>query len=200
MGYSLESAAEIYREAMQETVHKHAVLYVGEGALLAIIGLLAIICPLFSVASIAIPLGWLLIITAALQAVVLYRMRSMPHFGFQLLSVTMAALIGVLMLRDPQQARATIIVLVIIFLMLQGVSRLIFGLSIRPFRHWEWVAGSGTLGIALSLVLLAMLPEPRTWVVGLLVGIELIAGGTAIAMLAWERKQPGSANLKENAR
>lgn len=200
MGYSLESAAEIYREAMRETVQKHAVLYVSEGALLAIIGLLAIIYPLFSVASIAIPLGWLLIITAALQGIVLYRLRSMPHFGFQLLSVILALLIGVLMLRDPQQARATIIVLVIIFLMLQGVSRLIFGLSIRPFRHWEWVAGSGALGIVLSLVLLAMLPEPTTWVVGLLVGLELIGEGTAIAMLAWERKQPGSANLKESTR
>jgi uncharacterized membrane protein HdeD (DUF308 family) len=200
MAYSLQAAAEIYREAMRDTVHKHAVLYVSEGALLAIAGLLAIIYPLFSVASIAVPLGWLLIITAMLQAIVLYRMRSMPHFGFQLLSVTLALLIGVLMLRDPQQARQTIVLLVIIFLMLQGVSRLIFGVSIRPLSHWQWVAGSGALGIVLSLVLLAMLPEPQTWVVGLLVGVELIGEGAAIAMLAWERRQPRSANLKESAR
>ena len=84
--------------------------------------------------------------------------------------------------------------------MLQGVSRLTFGVSIRPLSHWQWVAGSGALGIVLSLVLLAMLPEPQTWVVGLLVGVELIGEGAAIAMLAWERRQPRSVNLKESAR
>ena len=190
MGYSLETAAEIYREALRETVERNALLYISEGALLAVIGLLAIIYPLFSVTSIAVALGWLLIVTAVLQGIVLYGMRSMPHFAFQLLSVILALFIGVLMLRDPSQARQTIILLLIIFLMLQGVSRLIFGLTIRPFRHWQWVMGSGALGIFLSLVLLANLPEPATWLVGLLVGIELIGEGAAIAFLAWDRKQP----------
>src|SRR3569833_3326839 len=110
MAYSLEAAAQIYRDAMRDTVEKNAVLFVGEGVLLAIAGFLAIIYPLFSSASIAVPLGWLLIITALLQAVVLYRMRSLPPFGFPLLSVALALLIGVLLLRDPQQARVTIIV------------------------------------------------------------------------------------------
>jgi uncharacterized membrane protein HdeD (DUF308 family) len=189
MGYSLETAAEIYREALRETVERNTLLYISEGALLAVIGLLAIVYPLFSVTSIAVALGWLLIVTAVLQGIVLYSMRSMPHFAFQLLSVVLALFIAVLMLRDPSQARQTIILLLIIFLMLQGVSRLIFGLSIRPFRHWQWVAGSGLLGVLLSLVLLANLPEPATWLVGLLVGIELIGEGAAIAFLAWDRKQ-----------
>jgi len=188
MAYSLQSAAEIYREALRETVHRNALLYLSEGALLAVTGLLAIVYPLFSAAGLAVPLGWLLIVTAVLQAIALYSLRSMPHFGFQLLSVVLAVLIGVLMLRDPQQARQTIILLLIVYLMLQGVSRLIFGLGIRPLRHWEWVTGSGLLGIALSLVLLTNLPEPPTWLVGLLVGIELIGEGAAIALLAWDRQ------------
>jgi uncharacterized membrane protein HdeD (DUF308 family) len=200
MGYSLESAAEIYREALRETVERNALLYVSEGALLGITGLLAIIYPFFSAATIAVPLGWLLIVTAVLQGIVLYGMRSMPHFAFQLLSVILAMFIGVLMLRDPQQARQTIIVLLIVFLMLQGVSRLIFGLGIRPFRHWQWVMASGLLGILLSLVLLTTLPEPPTWLVGLLVGIELIGEGAAIAMLAWDRKQSGHMEPRESPR
>src|SRR5688572_12567199 len=104
MGYSLDSAAEIYREALRETVKRNALLYVSEGALLIVTGFLAIIYPLFSVVSIAVSLGWLLIVTAALQAIVVLSMRSLPHFAFQLLSVSLALIIGVLMLRDPQQA------------------------------------------------------------------------------------------------
>jgi uncharacterized membrane protein HdeD (DUF308 family) len=194
VGYSLETAAEIYRDALRQTVERNSLLYVSEGALLTVIGLLAIVYPLFSAPSIAVTLGWLLIVTAALQGIVLYGMRSMPHFAFQLLSVILALFIGVLMLRDPQQARQTIILLLTVFLMLQGVSRLIFGLSIRPFRHWQWVTGSGALGVLLSLVLVLNLPEPPTWLVGLLVGVELIGEGAAIAFLAWNRKQTGHAN------
>jgi uncharacterized membrane protein HdeD (DUF308 family) len=196
MAYSLEAAAEIYREALRQTVQRNALLYVSEGALLAAAGLLAIIYPLLTTEAIAIPLGWLLIAIAVVQGIVLYGLRSMPHFGFQMLSVILALLLGFLMLRDPQQARQVIILLVIIFLMLQGVSRLIFGFSIRPFRHWEWVMGAGALGILLSLVLLFNLPEPATWLVGLLVGIELIGEGAAIAMLAWDRKQPEPADVQ----
>lgn len=196
MAYSLEAAAEIYREALRQTVQRNALLYISEGALLAIAGLLAIIYPLLTTAAIAIPLGWLLIVIAVVQGIVLYGLRSMPHFGFQLLSVILALLLGVLMLRDPQQARQVIILLVIIFLMLQGVSRLIFGFSIRPFHHWEWVMASGAFGVLLSLVLLFTLPEPATWLVGLLVGLELIGEGAAVAMLAWDRKLPDEANVQ----
>ncbi|HQZ12634.1 MAG TPA: HdeD family acid-resistance protein [Devosia sp.] len=197
MGYSLESAAQIYREALRETVQRFSVLYIGEGVLLAAAGVLAILYPLITSDAIAVPLGILLIATAVLQGIVLYGLRSMPHFGFQLLAVVVTLLLAFLLLRDPLQARQTIIVLVIIYLMVQGVSRLVFGLSIRPFQHWEWVLGSGALGIALSLVLLGNLPEPATWLVGLLVGIELIGEGVAIAMLAWERKPAALANAKE---
>lgn len=197
MGYSLESAAEIYRDALRRTVEKYSLIYLSEGALLALTGLLAIVYPLVSSAAIAVPLGWLLIVTAVIQSVVLFGMRSMPHFGFQALSVALALLIGFLLLRDPQQARQTIIVMVIIFLLLQGVSRLLFGLSIRPFRHWQWVMGSGVLGVLLSLVLLGNLPDPATWLVGLLVGLELIGEGAAMALLAWDRNRPALATEKE---
>jgi uncharacterized membrane protein HdeD (DUF308 family) len=191
MGYSLEAAAEIYRAALRDAIERYKLLYLSEGALLAVIGVLAIIYPLVSSSAIAVPLGWLLIITAVLQGVVLFGMRSMPHFAFQALSVALALIIGLLLLRDPQQARETLIMLVIVYLLLQGVSRLMFGLSIRPFRHWQWVMGSGVLGILLSLVLLTTLPDAAPWLVGLLVGLDLIGEGAAIAYLAWDtNRQP----------
>ena len=191
--YSLDAAAEIYREALRDRVKRHALLYVSEGILLAVAGVFAIIYPLVSSALVAVPLGWLLIAAAAMQAIILYGLRSLPHFGFQLISVAVTLLVALLLLRDPQQARQAITLLVLTFLVLQGVSRLVFGLSIRPFPNWYWVAASGLLGICLSLVLLLSLPDPATWLVGLLVGMELIGEGAAIAFLAWPGPRPGRA-------
>jgi uncharacterized membrane protein HdeD (DUF308 family) len=200
MANSMQAAAQIYREALRATVKKYSLLYVSEGALLAIAGLFAIVFPFTSSAAIAVPLGWLLIVTAVLQGIILIGMRSMPHFGFQLLSVVIAAVVGFLLLRDPQLAKETIVLLVITFLMLQGVSRLVFGLSIRPFPGWPWVTASGVLGILLSLVLLLNLPDPPTWLVGLLVGIEMIGEGTAIAFLAWSSTRKSKLSAKGERR
>jgi len=190
MGYSLESAAEFYRDALRRTIERYSLLYLTEGGLLAIAGLLAILYPLFTSTAISVPLGWLLIVVAVMQGVILFGMRSMPHFGFQALSVALTLLIGVLLLLAPQQSRESLVMLVITYLLLEGVARLVFGLSIKPFRHWEWVAGSGALGIVLSLILIATLPAPAGWLVGLMVGLALIGEGAAIAMLAWDKNRP----------
>ena len=42
----------------------------------------------------------------------------------------------------------------------------------------------------LSLILLANLPSPPGWLVGLMVGVALIREGAAIAMLAWDKNRP----------
>lgn len=190
---SLEQASEAYRAAMHQAVRKYALVYIAEGMLLIIAGLLAVLYPLFAGAAVAVPLGWLLISAAVLQGIALFGTRQMPHFSMQLLSIVIALLVGFLLLRNPQQAREVITLLVIVFLMVQGVARLTFGLTIRPFENWLWVVLSGVLGVALSLLLIAGLPEPPVWVIALFVGLELIGEGGAILALAWKVVVPGGA-------
>lgn len=191
MAISLDAAAQVYREAMQETVKKNSMLYLGEGILLAVAGLLAIVYPLFTSTFIGVPLGWLLILAAIVQAVALYGMRRLPHAAFQAMSIVIILVVGVLLLREALSA-ATITLLAMIFLLLQGAARVIFGWMIRPFPHWYWVMASGAVGLVLAVILISMLPSPPAWVVGLLVGLELIAEGAAVASLAWGVLQPAA--------
>ncbi|CAN7600401.1 hypothetical protein ASC89_14265 [Devosia sp. Root413D1] len=190
---TLEQAAEAYRTAMHQAVRKYALVYIAEAILLIVAGLLAMLYPLLSGAAIAVPLGWLLIATAALQGVALFGTRQMPHSSLQLLSIVIALLVGILLLRNPAQAREVITMLVIVYLMVQGVARLTFGFTIRPFENWLWVVLSGVLGVALSLLLIASLPEPPVWVIALFVGLELIGEGGAMLALAWKVVVPRGA-------
>ena len=190
---SLEQAAEAYRAAMHQAVRKYSLVYIAEAILLIIAGLLAVLYPLVSGAAITVPLGWLLIAAAVLQGVALFGTRQMPHSSMQLLSIVIALLVGFLLLRNPAQAREVITMLVVVHLMVQGVARLTFGFTIRPFENWLWVALSGVLGIALSLLLIASLPEPPVWVISLFVGLELIGEGGAMLALAWKVVVPRSA-------
>ena len=106
--------------------------------------------------------------------------------GLVQLLAPFAVLIGLLFLRDPAQGILTIGLLLIVFFMIEGVSKVVFALTIRPFPNWGWVLASGLVGILLALILWANLPVTAVWLVGFLLGLNLISVGAAIAYLAWQ--------------
>lgn len=185
MSMSLDLAAEVFREAMRETVKRYSLWYLVEGALLVVAGVLAIIYPVISSGAVIVLLGWLLIASGVLQGMSLIGARQVPHFWLQLISVILAILIGFLFLRDPAQGLMTLALLLIIFFMMEGISKVVFALTIRPFPNWGWVLASGLVGILLALILWASLPVTAVWLIGFLLGINLISIGAAIGYLAW---------------
>ena len=189
MALSLDAAAEVFREAMRDTVKRYSLWYPIQGILLIAAGMLAIIYPVISSAAVVVLLGWLLIITGVVQGLSLIGAGQVPHFWLQLISVILAVLIGCLFLRDPAQGMATITLLLIVFFMIEGISKVVFALTIRPFPNWGWVLASGLVGIVLALILWANLPVTALWLVGVLLGLQLISVGAAIAYLAWQVRQ-----------
>lgn len=185
MSISLEAAAQVFREAMRDTVKRYSLWYLIQGVLLVVAGILAVIYPVLSSVAVVVLLGWLLIVSGILQGISLIGARHVPHFWLQLISVILAVLVGFLFLRDPEQGLLTITLLLIIFFMIEGISKVVFSLTIRPFPNWAWVLASGLVGMLLSAILWASLPVTALWLIGLLLGIELISVGAAMAYLAW---------------
>jgi uncharacterized membrane protein HdeD (DUF308 family) len=186
---SINEAAEIFREAVRDTVRRYSLWYLIQGGVLVVAGILAMVYPAISSAAVITLLGWLLIISGGAQAISLLGARQVPHFWLQLISVVLAILIGLLFLRDTAQGLLTITLLLIIFFMMEGISKVVFALTIRPFPNWAWVLASGSVGIVLSLILWASLPVTAIWLIGLLLGIELISSGASLAYLAWNVRQ-----------
>jgi uncharacterized membrane protein HdeD (DUF308 family) len=186
MAISLDAAAEVFREAMRDAVKRYSLWYLVEGLLLIAAGVLAIVYPIFSSTAVIVLLGWLLVISGLVQALSLISARHVPHFWLQLISICLAMLIGFLFLRDPEQGLATITLLLIVFFMMEGISKVVFALTIRPFPNWGWVLASGMVGIVLSVVLWTYLPVTSVWLLGFLLGMNLISIGSAIAYLAWQ--------------
>jgi uncharacterized membrane protein HdeD (DUF308 family) len=55
--------------------------------------------------------------------------------------------------------------------------------------HWGWVLASGIVGVVLSILLLVYLPLTAIWLVGLLLGIQLISIGAAITSMALKARK-----------
>ena len=75
--------------------------------------------------------------------------------------------------------------LLIVFFMVEGFAKLVFSLTIRPPLNWGWVLASGIIGILLSFYL-GHLTTTAVWLLGVLLGIQLICEGVAISSLAWQ--------------
>ena len=185
MAMTLDEAAAVMREAMRETVRRYSTWYLLQGGLMVVAGVVALLYPFFASTAIVVILGWLLIFAGIVQGIGLIGAGNVPHYWLQLISAVIAIMIGLLLLRQPDSGLLIITALLIVYFMVEGISKVIFALTIRPFPHWGWVLAAGIVGILLAVYLWANLPVDSPWVLGVLLGILLIAEGAALTYLAW---------------
>ena len=186
MSMSLEAAAEVLREAMRETVRRHWIWYLLQGGLMIVAGVLALIYPVFASETVIALLGWVLIVSGLVQGLGLIGAQHVPNFWLQLVSVGLSVVVGILFLSNPEDGLTTVTFLLIVYFVVEGISKVIFALTIRPFPNWGWVLGSGVLSIGIAFVLYASMTAFSVWFLGLLLGIQLIAEGAALGYLAWD--------------
>ena len=186
MSMSLDAAAEVLREAMRETVRRHSLWYLIQGGLMIVGGVLALVYPVIASFAVVGLLGWVLIASGVVQGISLIGAQSVPNFWLQLVSVGLSIVVGILFLSDPGGSLTTVTFLLIVYLVVEGISKVIFALTIRPFPNWGWVLASGVFSVLIAFVLYASLTSVSLWLLGLLLGIQLIAEGAALGYLAWD--------------
>jgi uncharacterized membrane protein HdeD (DUF308 family) len=98
----------------------------------------------------------------------------------------LSVIVGVLLIRHRGEGLLVLTLLLLVYFMIEGISKVIFSLTIRPFPNWGWVLASGVVGILVALYLWASLPVTAIWLLGVLVGIQLICEGAALSYLAWK--------------
>jgi len=186
MTMSLDTAAQVMREAMRETVSQHSLLYLVQGGLMFLAGILALVYPVASSFAVVVLLGWLLIISGFVQGISLWDARNVPQFWLQLVSMLLSVMVGVLLIRHRGEGLLVLTLLLLVYFMIEGISKVIFSLTIRPFPNWGWVLASGLVGIVVALYLWSSLPVTAIWLLGVLLGIQLICEGAALGYLAWK--------------
>jgi uncharacterized membrane protein HdeD (DUF308 family) len=178
--------------AVSATIHKHWVLFLVEGILLTVLGMLAILLP--AVASLAATLifGWILLLSGGMGLVTTIRARHAPGFGWSLLSALIGLVAGVLLLARPVLGTLSLTAVLIAFLMAEGVVSIFYATEHRKgfSAGWGWMLASGLLDLVLAVILLAGLPGTAVWALGVLLGVNLIVGGAALISMALQARLP----------
>jgi uncharacterized membrane protein HdeD (DUF308 family) len=172
--------------AVKKSLHEHWALYLIEGVVLAILGLAAIAVPPFAGLAATIFLGWLFAIGGLIGLVSTVGAHRAPGFAWALPSALLALLAGGLLLWNPLRGLVTLTYVLIAFFIIDGV--LTIGLAIehrRELSHrWEWLLLGGIMDLVLAAIVIWLLPGAAVWVLGLLVGIDLVFGGMALIGMA----------------
>ncbi len=168
------------------SVHAHWRAFMAEGVLLVLLGFVALALPLFAGLTTAILLGWVLLVAGLVGLVSTMRRRGAGAFGWSLLSACVALIAGVVLLINPLAGLVTLTYVLIVYFVADGVFSVAGALSHRRelAGRWEWMLLSGLVDFVLAGVIISGLPGSFLWVVGMLVGIDLVIGGVSLIGMA----------------
>jgi uncharacterized membrane protein HdeD (DUF308 family) len=179
------------QRAVATALHEHWKLYLAEGVLLLVLGFIAIVIPPLATLAVTILLGWLFLISGLVGLVTSFWMRRAPGFLWSLVSAALGIMVGVLLLVQPVQGALSLTLVLIAFFIIEGVASIMFALDHKRelSGQWGWMLVSGIVDLALSAMILAGLPSTAAWAIGLLVGINMMFGGSALIAMALHAKK-----------
>jgi uncharacterized membrane protein HdeD (DUF308 family) len=177
---------EQIQRAVGASLHEHWVLFLVEGIVLVVLGLIAIVVPPIATLAVEILVGWLFLISGIAGLITTFWMRGAPGFWWSLLSAVLGIAAGIVLLAWPLSGVLSLTLILIVFFTIEGVASIMYALEHQRelSGRWGWMLASGVVDLVLAAIILIGLPGTAAWAIGLLVGINLIFGGSALIAMA----------------
>jgi uncharacterized membrane protein HdeD (DUF308 family) len=174
------------RDAIGKIVRDHWKLFLIEGTILVVLGLLAVAVPIIAGLAVAILFGWLFLISGIVGLATTFAMRRAPGFWWSLLSAVLGIVVGGWLLVQPALGLVSLTYLLIAFFVIEGIATIMFALEHKSALsgRWGWMLVSGIVDLFLAAVILVGLPGAVAWALGLIVGINMAFGGASMIAMA----------------
>jgi len=183
--------------ADSDDVRRHRGWFLALGSLMIVLGIAAIAFPFTASLAVTLTVGMVLIIAGVGQLVHAISMPRWRGFFITLLGALLALAVGVLVLFYPLSGILSLTLLVATFLLVGGVLKMILAFRLRPDLNWNWLLFAGGLAVVLGLVILSQWPFSAAWILGVLVGVDLVSSGWW--MLAIAARDSGRADGQQAA-
>jgi uncharacterized membrane protein HdeD (DUF308 family) len=128
-------------------------------------------------------LGWLLIGSAILHVVHLFRHTEVRSF-WNIATVILDVIVGFFLVADPASGALTLTLVLAAFFLVSGIAR-VFAVFSIGMHHKFWPLLNGLISILLGVLLFVHWPWSGIWFIGFAIGIELIFRGWALVMIAF---------------
>ncbi|MFZ0776838.1 MAG: HdeD family acid-resistance protein [Xanthobacteraceae bacterium] len=180
------------RRDVASAIHAHWGLFLFEGIVLVLLGFAAIVVPVVATLAFTLVIGWLFLISGGVGLVTTFWMRNAPGFWWALLSAAIALAAGVILILWPINGVLSLTLVLIAFFAVEGIATLMYAFEHKAqlSGRWVWMLASGIVDLILAGIIFAGLPGTAAWALGLLVGINMLFGGTAMIGMALAARSP----------
>ena len=184
------------QQALAQAVRDHWVLFLIEGIVLVVLGVLAILVPMVATIAVATLIGWLFWISGVVGLVTTFMARNAPGFWWSLLSAILGSPASLCWPGDPRAVSLTL--LLIVFFTIEGVASIMYALEHKRelTGRWTWMMVSGIVDLVLAFIIVTGLPGTAAWALGLLVGINMLFGGTSMIAMALHARSSDNTSVR----
>jgi len=172
--------------AVKDTVRLHWQLFLAQGVIMVILGVLAVIWPGISTLAVDIYVGWLFLLSGIVGIASMFLAQNVQAFLWSLLTAALSLFVGIVLLWHPVEGAVSLTLVLIAFFIVEGVFQIVASLSYRDVfpGQWGWMLASGIVDLLLAGLIIKGWPSIAAWALGLIVGINLVTSGAAIVMVA----------------
>jgi uncharacterized membrane protein HdeD (DUF308 family) len=173
------------RRKVAETIQAHWKLFLVQGIVMIVLGLVAVALPNIATLAITILIGWLFLIGGVVRALAVWHARSAPGFAWSLVTALLALALGIILIARPLEGVLTLTMVLIALFLVEGIAAILIALEFRRhIRHWGWTLFNGIVDLVLAWLIFQGWPSTAAWAIGLLVGINMMFLGLSLTMTA----------------
>lgn len=152
--------------------------FVAIGALLLLLGAVAIIVPPIASLASTIFVGWILIFAGVFLIAVAFSRSGAWQVISAVIWGLLTAGVGIyIAIANPERGVLALTLVLCIYFIIVGATRIWIAFRERGTPGAGVIGVNGVLSLIIGLLILAELPESAIWAIGLLVGIDLIFAG-----------------------
>jgi uncharacterized membrane protein HdeD (DUF308 family) len=152
--------------------------------LLIVCGFLAILLPIETSIGVVILIAWLLMIAGVFLFIHAFRSEGIGHIIWKIVVALIYFCTGLFLRMNPGIGIATLTFAIIVFLVAEGLIDIIFYFRTRTAGASGWLLFDGIVTLVLGIMIWRHWPSGSLWVIGFLVGINMIMTGTTRLMLS----------------
>jgi uncharacterized membrane protein HdeD (DUF308 family) len=174
------------QRAVKDSVRLNWQLFLGQGVIMVILGVLAVIWPQISTTAVDVYVGWLFLFSGIVGLFTMFLAKNVQAFLWSLLTAALSLYVGLMLLWHPTEGAVSLTMALTAFFIVEGVFQIVASLSYRDVfpDSWVWMLASGIVDLILAALIIKGWPSTATWALGLIVGINLITSGAAIIIVA----------------
>jgi uncharacterized membrane protein HdeD (DUF308 family) len=169
----------------QESIRQGSTLSFLWGALLIVLGILAIGAPFLAAVAVSVVISWLIIFAGIVHIVLAFHAHGAGSVIWKLLVGIAYLFFGGYMIFHPVLSVTSLTLVLAALFVIEGILDFVLYARMRPLHGSAWVLIDGIITLLLGALIYMQWPSSSLWAIGLLVGISLMISGITRIGLTW---------------